>query len=239
MSESTHAGYDHTLSFPNLVRMFGWCVLALMAAFLINNFMTFWAGLPGANAAFGGGGFLALVQAVLYPVGMILAIGYVARQRSTTLRNDASVVSGINTYFIRAAFWAVLIVGVADVAISFLRVEDLLPAVVGEELTKDFGRSQFRGLYVHVPLMMVSLILAAFTRTLGFHWLALLIVIAELAIVFMRFIFSLRASLHGRSGAVLVRCRCSCLPVPTRCWKRGMCGSTCSMPASRTKPRRW
>ncbi len=190
MSDSTHAGYDHTLSFPNLVRMFGWCVLALMVAFLINNFMTFWGGFPGANAAFGDGGFAVMIQAALYPLGMVLAIGYVATHRSTSLRENASTVTGINTYFIRAAFWAVLIVGVADVAISFLRVEGLLPAVVGEELTKDLGRSQFRGLYVHVPLMVVSLVLAAFTRTLGFHWLALLIVIAELAIVFMRFIFS-------------------------------------------------
>ena len=190
MSESTYAGYDHTLSFPNLVRMFGWCVLAMMAVFLINNFLTFGAGLPGAIGAFGEGGFAATLQAALYPIGLILAIGYVATHRSTTLRDDGAVISDINTFLIRAAFWAVLIVGVADMAISFMRVESLLEGVVGEELTKDLGRSQFRGFYVHVPLMVVSIVLAAFTRTLGFHWLALLIVIAELAIVFMRFIFS-------------------------------------------------
>jgi TRAP-type mannitol/chloroaromatic compound transport system permease small subunit len=38
--------------------------------------------------------------------------------------------------------------------------------------------------------MLFSIVLAAATRTLGFFWLALLIVVAELLIVFSRFVFS-------------------------------------------------
>ncbi|MEM8652442.1 MAG: permease, partial [Pseudomonadota bacterium] len=70
------------------------------------------------------------------------------------------------------------------------RVEGLLPAIVGEELTKELGKSRFRGLYVHVPLMLISIVIGFFTRTLGFTWLTILIVAAELLIVITRFIFS-------------------------------------------------
>jgi len=41
------------------------------------------------------------------------------------------------------------------------------------------------------------MVIGLFTRTLGFQWLALLIVIAELAIVFTRFIFSYEQAFMG------------------------------------------
>ena len=34
-------------------RMFGWYILAAMVAFLINNILTFWVGLPGTTSLFG------------------------------------------------------------------------------------------------------------------------------------------------------------------------------------------
>jgi len=189
MAGQTAAGYDNTLSFPNLVRLFGWGVLAVMAAFLLNNFLTHGAGLPGA-AFDGSGGFGGLVQAALYGVAIVLTIAYVATHKATSLRVDGARIADINTFLIRAAFWCVLIVGVADVIVSFMRVEGLLEAALGQELSRDLGRSQFRGTYVHLPLIGLGIVLAIFTRTLGFQWLALLIVMAELMIVFMRFIFS-------------------------------------------------
>jgi len=84
----------------------------------------------------------------------------------------------------------VVLVGCVDSVISFLRVEGMLGAVFGESMEKDLGRSQFRGPYVHVPLMILGIFLATRTKTLGFHWLALLIVVGELFIVIFRFIFS-------------------------------------------------
>lgn len=179
------------MSFPNVVRWFGWSVLAVMLAYLVNNFLTFAGGWPGANAVFNGdAGATGLLQTLLYPLGVILAIFYVARSSATSLRQDAARVTAINTFFIRAAFWCVLIVGVADMTLSFLRVEGLLETFVSADVAQDLGRSKFRGVYVHLPLIGVGVILAMFTRTLGFQWLALLIVAAELAIVFLRFIFS-------------------------------------------------
>ena len=81
--------------------------------------------------------------------------------------------------------------------ISFLRVEGILAPVVGESLAKDLGRSSFRGDYVHYPLMGLSLVIAYFTRSLGFIWLALLIVLAEFQIVISRFVFSYEQAFMG------------------------------------------
>ena len=175
-----------------LIRVFGWCMLAIMLAFLINNFLSFGAGLPGAANALSGedANFAAWFQLILYPVLAVVAIWYVQRSRDRTLREDSAIVSNINTVFIRCAFWVVLIVGLVDMAISFLRIENLLEPLVGEQLTRDLGKSQFRGMYVHMPLLLVGVILSFRTKTLGFTWLAVLIVGAELAIVISRFIFS-------------------------------------------------
>lgn len=180
-----------------LVRSFGWMMLAVLAVFLINNYLNFWQGFPGIAPVFGGQpadgtGTLtqAWIQAGLYAAGMALALFHTMRSPGTSLREDSKRISDINAFVIRAAFWSVLIVGLADTVISFLRVEGLLEAVVGHGLASDLGRSQFRGPYVHMPLIAFSIALAAVTRTLGFIWLALLVVVAELLIVVGRFIFS-------------------------------------------------
>ena len=81
--------------------------------------------------------------------------------------------------------------------ISFLRVEALLEVVLGDELATELGRSKFRGPWVHMPLIALALLVAARTRTLGFHWLTLLVVIAELLIVLSRFIYSYEQAFQG------------------------------------------
>jgi len=178
-----------------IFRLFGWIVLAIMTAFLLNNYLTYWQDLPGIAPIYGGAANGSLpvlwswLQLGLYAVLVLWAAAYVYRS-SRTLREDSARISSINAFLIRAAFFAVLIVGLVDSAISFLRIEDFLPDIVGQQLADDLGRSQFRGPYVHMPLIALSVVIAAFTRTLGFTWLALLVVVAELLIVIGRFIFS-------------------------------------------------
>ena len=171
-------------------RLFGWANLAILTVFLLNVFLTFGFGLPGSALFTPAQGGIAWLQFALYPIALLVAFLFVLRDRQTSLRTDADRFTAINNFVIRAAFFAVLLVGVADLVISFMRVENLLGGVVGEELSGDLARSQFRGPYVHVPLILLSIVLAAFSRTLGFTWLALLIVVAELLIVFSRFVFS-------------------------------------------------
>lgn len=183
----------HSNKTSTIIRLFGWSMLALMIAFLINNFLSNGAGLPGASLDFARQhGFFSwsALQTMLYPLLLGVAGAYVFACSKTSLRRESATVSSINTFFIRAAFWCVLLIGVVDTTISFLRIEEFLELFVGSDMVKDLGRAQFRGMYVHMPLIGLGIIIAMFTRTLGFHWLALMIVAAELLIVLSRFIFS-------------------------------------------------
>jgi hypothetical protein len=52
------AGVSETAPGPSggaasATRIFGWFMLAMMAAFLVNTVLTFWVGLPGAGSLFG------------------------------------------------------------------------------------------------------------------------------------------------------------------------------------------
>ena len=181
------------------VRVFSCCMLAVLAVFLVNNYLVTTQDWPGTATIFhqGNAGTLAWIQLVAYFAGFAAAVVYVLSSRAQTLRADSALISDANIFLIRAFFWAVLLIGLVDMVVSFLRVEGLLIGVVGEEMTKKLGRPEFRGSYLHMPLMGASLVIAAFTRTLGFIWLTLLIVVAELAIVITRFVFSYEQAFMG------------------------------------------
>ncbi len=123
---------------------------------------------PGALSLFDGGGVLAVIEAASYALGIALALWIVARDRTVPLRADAAKISDFNMFLVRACFFVVLFVGLGDAIISALRVENVLDVIVGEQLNRDLGRSQFRGPWVHVPLMILGVVAAFFVRTLGF-----------------------------------------------------------------------
>lgn len=197
-----------------LLRCLALSILAVVLAFLVNNVLIFWSGWPGVVRILGHHGWLigaaqgakplegaAVVQGWLQLALYLAAIGAVVAftlaSRGRPLRADAKLLSALSAYIVRAAFWTVFFIGLADAAISFLRIEGMLESVVGEHLTVELGRSQFRGIYVHLPLLLVAAVGALFWRTLGFTWLALLVVVAELQIVLTRFIFSYEQAFMG------------------------------------------
>ena len=188
--------YDYSAATLGL-RALAWAIVCGTFAFLINVYLNFWQGWPGAGMATNGGGGRAIAQLLSYVAAVLVPIIFVMRNKQTTLREDGVALDKMARYIIRAAFWMALFVGLVDMVISFLRVEGLLASVVGEQLTTQLGRSQFRGTYVHIPLVVLSLVVAAFTRTLGFTWLTLLVVVAELQIVITRFIFSYEQAFMG------------------------------------------
>jgi TRAP-type mannitol/chloroaromatic compound transport system permease small subunit len=180
-----------------LSRAFAWATIAAMTAFLVNNYLTNWRDWPGPTSVFTGGGALAWVQVAVYLLCLAAALGYVFGAPGRALRPDAAIIYRISAYVVRAAFWAVFLIGLADTVVSFLRVEGMLPGLVGDAMTTDLGRSQFRGVWVHFPMVAVALVIAAVTRGFGFHWLALLVVGAEMLIVLSRFIFSYEQAFMG------------------------------------------
>ena len=187
-----------------LLRVLAGTVVAIALFFLFNNYLIFWWSWPGAYSMLTHLGWFGLepttqplaqtslgwVQLYSYLMAPVLVAGYVLLTRDYSLEIDAKRLSAFAAYIVRASFWAVLLIGLVDMVISFLRVEGLLVSVVGESLTQELGRSVFRGTYVHVPLIFLSLIIALFVRGLGFIWLAFMVVLAEFQIVISRFVFS-------------------------------------------------
>jgi len=180
-----------------LSRYFSWGMLFFLVAYLINNTLVHsqsWPGVKAITSSFAD--WRVWAQVAIYAAALLIA-WLLVKGKTRSLRADAATITAINTYLIRSMFWAVFFIGLADMAISFLRVEDLLTLVVDEQLAKDLARPQFRGPMVHLPLLALGFLAGAVTRTLGFHWLALLIVLAELAIVITRFIFSYEQAFMG------------------------------------------
>jgi TRAP-type mannitol/chloroaromatic compound transport system permease small subunit len=174
-----------------LARAFSWCTVAALSVYLVNNYLSYWRGWPGpASVLEGDFSALGIIQLALYAFALAVAVGYVLSTRERPLRPDSEVIYGVTAYIVRAAFWAVMLMGIADTAISFLRVEGMLPAIFGDALAVDLGRSSFRGAWVHFPMAIAGILIATFNRGIGFHWLALLVVVAEMLIVISRFIFS-------------------------------------------------
>ena len=180
-----------------VARSFGWAMLAILGAFLINNILVVWFGFPGVHGIRGEGGLLGWANLGLYAVAIAGAIAIVVTSPNRSLRWDAHLVHRFNVYLVRALFWSIFLVGLFDATIAFLRAENFAATLFGNGLGQSLTRSNFVGPWVHVPLIAFGFVLALFTRTLGFPWLALLIVAAELLIVLSRFIFSYEQALMG------------------------------------------
>ncbi|MEO0681219.1 MAG: TRAP transporter small permease subunit [Pseudomonadota bacterium] len=180
------------------VRFFAWANLFLLGMFLFQTVLVVILGFEGPSAALGGeGGPAAWLLLLFYPAAVIAAWFFVSGTPLRGLREDSDKISGFNAWIVRGAFFAVLFVGVVDFAISFLRVEEMLPGLLGEDLAGQMNRSLFRGPYVHLPLVALGFVLALFARGPGFTWLALMIVGAELLIVISRFVFSYEQAFMG------------------------------------------
>ena len=180
-----------------LSRCFAWCTVAAMSAFLLNNYLTNWRNWPGVAGIFGSGGAESWLQAALYALFVALALAFVFRTPGDAPRADALRFYRISAYIVRVAFWAVLLIGLVDMVVSFLRVEGMLPGLFGDKLAFDLGRSQFRGVWVHFPMIAIAIVIASFSGGFGFHWLAMLVAGAELLIVLSRFIFSYEQAFMG------------------------------------------
>jgi len=188
-----------------LVRSFGWLMVTLMFAFVINTFLTLGMAWPEISLLFNNNNkslnsiqFIKIFFEIsIYCIAIFGVIYFSFRYKDQSLRKDSLVLNNLVNYFIRSCFWAVVLVGLTDVIISFLRVEDLLESVVGKDLSTQLGRSRFRGPYVHIPLVFVGFFIGYYVKNIAFTWLAFLVVIAELLIVITRFVFSYEQAFQG------------------------------------------
>jgi len=196
-----------------MIRIFSYSILATTFVFLFNNVLTVWFDWPGVKNLFSHYGLFgfkklskpledtvltfAYLQLLFYLASILLAIFYVNRSIKQTLTVDSKILSKFTAYIIRSSFWAVLIVGIADLIISFLVVEKLVEPLLGEYLKIKLVVPAFRITFVHFPLILLSFVVGYFTRSVGFIWLAVLVVGSEFFIVLSRFIFEYEQAFQG------------------------------------------
>ena len=198
---------------PVLIRIFSYSILATTFVFLFNNILTVWFDWPGVKNLFSHYGLFgfkklskplsdpvlifAFLQLFFYLISILLAIFYVNRSIKQTLTADSKILDKFTAYIIRSSFWAVLIVGLADLLISFLVVEKLVEPLFGEYLKIKLVVPAFRITFVHFPLILISFVVGYFTKSVGFIWLAVLVVASEFFIVLSRFIFEYEQAFQG------------------------------------------
>lgn len=172
-----------------LLRLFAWCTVTLTTAFLIENWLMHWMGFPGARALLSGdtGG---LLPAAVYLAALAYGFYLATRDAPGGLRDESGRITEIASFLARVAFWSMFLVGIVDLVISFLRIEDMLEGLVGAELTTKLGLSAWRAPYIHMPVAALGVVIAYFTRGVTFIWFTLLVVIIQLVLVIGRFIFS-------------------------------------------------
>ena len=196
-----------------LIRIFSYSILALTFVFLVNNVLTVWFDWPGVKKLFAHYelfGFkklnkpleglvinLSYIQLLFYFVSLVGVIFFVLKSIKQTLQTDSEILSKITAYVVRSSFWAVLIVGVVDFLISFMVVEKLVEPIFGEQLKINLVIPAFRITYIHFPLILSSFVIGYFTRSVGFIWLAVLVVGSEFLIVLSRFIFQYEQAFQG------------------------------------------
>ncbi len=198
---------------PTFIRIFSYSILAITFVFLINNILTVWFDWPGVKKLFSHYGLFgfkklnkpledsafifSFVQLILYFISVFFVVFFVLKSIKQTLETDAQILAKFTAYFIRSSFWAVLIVGLADLLISFMVVEKFVEPILGETLKIKLVIPSFRITFVHFPLILISFVIGYFTRTVGFIWLAVLVVASEFFIVVSRFIFEYEQAFQG------------------------------------------
>ena len=196
-----------------LIRIFSYSILTLTLIFLINNVLTVWFDWPGVKKLFshyeifgfkklnksleGLAMSLSYIQLLLYFLSFVAVIMFVLKSLNQTLQTDSEILKKITAYVIRSSFWAVLIVGVVDFLISFMVVEKLVEPIFGEQVKINLVKPAFRITYIHFPLILASFIIGYFNKSVGFIWLAVLVVGSEFLIVISRFIFQYEQAFQG------------------------------------------
>ena len=194
-----------------LIQFFGLGSAFLAFLFVVNNFIIFNYGgtgvlhtlylseLSGVKIPKEGFSSYAVTLGFFQTTAVFAVISYSAYRAFAIrdVRKDAVTLDWISAYIVRAAFWAVLIVGLTDAVLSFLRVEGFHKVLFGETAGAAIALPSARGLYIHVPLMIISAFIALRDRSVSLVWLALLVVVSEFLIVIARFIYGYEQTFMG------------------------------------------
>ena len=178
-------------------RFLGWLFINIIFAFMINNILNLAFDIPFALKLFTNVNFLSIIPISIYFSAFCFSLFISLKNSDKSYLWDSDLLHRFNLYFIRSCFWAVFLIGSIDVIIAFLRVEEISDMIFNDNLVRALKKPSFVCTFIHIPLVFISLIIGYFSKTLGFTWLALMIVCAELIIVITRFVFSYEQSFMG------------------------------------------
>jgi TRAP-type mannitol/chloroaromatic compound transport system permease small subunit len=196
------------LNLINLSKLFSFVVVTLTIIFFLNIILTNFFNWPGSKGIlsfiFSSNDslkafeiFLSFIQFSLYLVSLFFIYIYIFKINKNSLAEDSKQLSDLAAYITRAAFWTVFLVGLVDLLISFLVSEKAILDSLPSGLAQLLFQPRSRILYVHVPLTVFSFLYALKNKSIGFIWLALLVVFAESLIVISRFVFSYEQAFMG------------------------------------------
>ncbi len=200
---------NHPVSIAS--KVLSYVMVSSVFLYLLNNYLVYWQDFSGPYHLFEHFGWYGNDSVELsdeqiqqsgylvsgYLIILLFSIFYSIRIASTSLRVESARLQTFAAYFVRAAFWAVMLIGFADMLISFLRIENFLGFWLSDDLLAQLGRPSFRGTYIHYPLLLSAFVFALIFRHISFSWLALMVVLAEFQIVLTRFVFSYEQAFQG------------------------------------------
>ena len=190
----------------HIIRLIILANVGIALTFILNNFLTNGFGFPGPLNILGLIGLydtspansldmaLSGLQLGLYGLSLFFAYSWVERRSHA---DDVKYLDAINTYIIAACFWVVLLIGLVDIIISFIRVHDIHSYLFSDTISNMLNQPKSRGIYIHLPIIVLGFLAAIRLRHISFVWLALMVVIAEMVIVIARFVFSYEQTFMG------------------------------------------
>ena len=178
-------------------RFLGWFLINTLVAFMINNVLYLAFNIPFAVDFIFKNDIHAIIPTLIYLTAFGFSFFIAFKNSHKSYVWDSDLLHRFNLYFIRSCFWSVFLIGSIDVIIAFMRVEEVSNMIFNDELVRALKKPSFVCTFVHIPLVFISFVIGYFSKTLGFTWLALMIVCAELIIVITRFVFSYEQSFMG------------------------------------------
>ena len=178
-------------------RFLGWFLINTLVAFMINNVLYLAFNIPFAVDFILKNDIYAIIPTLIYLTAFGFSFFVALKNSHKSYIWDSDLLHRFNLYFIRSCFWSVFLIGSIDVIIAFMRVEEVSNMIFNDELVRALKKPSFVCTFVHIPLVFISFVIGYFSKTLGFTWLALMIVCAELIIVITRFVFSYEQSFMG------------------------------------------
>jgi len=178
-------------------RFLGWFLINTLVAFMINNVLYLAFNIPFAVDFILKNDIYAIIPTLIYLTAFGFSFFIALKNSHKSYIWDSDLLHRFNLYFIRSCFWSVFLIGSIDVIIAFMRVEEVSNMIFNDELVRALKKPSFVCTFIHIPLVFISFVIGYFSKTLGFTWLALMIVCAELIIVITRFVFSYEQSFMG------------------------------------------